>query len=67
MSIDYDMQQDGVVCYGYNDDGDDFYIGFITPNSEGYYVINVGRGVTLTCLQLKLISEKLSKINKEGV
>jgi hypothetical protein len=67
MAIDYNNQKDGIACHGYNDDGDQFYIGFITPNSEGFYVIKVGRKVILTCLQLKLISQKLSKINKEGV
>jgi hypothetical protein len=65
MAIEYDKQEDGIACHGFNDYGDGFYIGFIKPNSEGYYVIKIGRKVTLSCLQLKLISKKLSKINME--
>ena len=64
MSIDYEQQTDGIACHSINDEGDDFYVGFIKHNSEGYFVINIGRRVTLTCKQMLLIGNKLSDMNK---
>jgi hypothetical protein len=64
MMIDYEKQYDGVACFTEIDGGDEVFIGWIKPDSEGNYVFHSGIRVILNCQMLKLLSKKIADMNR---